>query len=163
VLGQAHPPLVRIFGIAVAAFAILALPAFAGSSPLRSAAALRAENAQLAAKSRSAVLDLYSLDARLAAAQAHLSSVLGQLGALRAERATLRHELTIARGGELTSEHQLAARLRQLYDQGEVSPIEVVFGATSITDAMTQLDNIHRVASLNDAVLAELHSARPGS
>ena len=85
--------------------------------------------------------------------------MLGQLGALRAERATLRHELTIARGGEVTSERELAARLRQLYDQGEVSPIEVVFGATSITDAITQLDNIHRVASLNDVVLAELHAA----
>ena len=136
------------------------MPALGERNPVGSAGALRLENAQLAAKARSAVLDLYSLDSRLTAAHARLASVRGQLTALRAERATLRQELTVARTGEQISERQLAARLRQLYDQGEISPIEVVFGATSITDAMTELDNIHRVASLNDEVLAQLRTAK---
>ena len=159
VLGQAHPPLARLLGIAVAVFLVVVLPAIGEPNPIGSATGLRLENAQLAAKSRSAVLSLYSLDSQLAAARSRLSTVREQLRALRTERATLRRELNVARAGEQISERQLATRLRQLYDQGEVSPIEVVFGATSITDAMTQLDNIHRVASLNDEVLAQLRAA----
>lgn len=159
-LGQAHPPLARLLGTAVAAFLVVVLPAIGASNPIEAATTLRLENAQLAAKSRSALLDLYSLDSRLAAARSRLSSVREELHVLRTERATLRRELQVARVGEQISERQLATRLRQLYDQGNVSPIEVVFGATSITDAITQLDNIHRVASLNDEVLAQLRSAQ---
>jgi 3D (Asp-Asp-Asp) domain-containing protein len=160
VLGQAHPPLARILGIAVAVFAMTASPALARPNPEAGTSALRAENARLAEKTRSAVLDLYSLDSRLSAAHLRLATVRAELGSLRRERATLGHELTLARTGEQTSERQLADRLRQLYDQGDVSPIEVVFGASSISDAMTQLDNIQHVASLNDAVLAELRTAK---
>ena len=106
------------------------------------------------------MLDLYSLDSRLAAARARLASLQVRLQDLREQRAVLRHELRIARAGKRISEQQLASRLRQLYDQGEVSPLEVVFGANSISDAMAQLDNINRVASLNDDVLVQLRSAR---
>ena len=138
----------------------MAMPAVAEPNPLGSVGALQVENTQLAAKSRSAVLDLYSLDLRLTSARLRLSSLRKQLGGLRSERADLKREVKLARVGEQVSERELAARLRQLYDQGEVSPIEVVFGATSIADAMTQLDNIDRVASLNNEVLAQLRSAQ---
>jgi peptidoglycan DL-endopeptidase CwlO len=151
---------VRLLGIAAAAFLVVVLPAFGEPNPLGTASALRLQNSHLEARSRSAVLDLYSLDARLAAARAHLSSLQAELRGLRAQRATLRDELRVARLGEQISEQQLASRLRQLYDRGDVSTIEVVFGASSISDAMTQLDNMHRVASLNDEVLAQLRSAR---
>jgi peptidoglycan DL-endopeptidase CwlO len=160
VLRQAHPPLVRLLGIAVAAFLVVALPAVGQPNPIRSATGLRAENGQLAAKSRAAVLSLYSLDLRLAAARSRRSAVQLQLRSLRAEHVTLRRELNVAHAGEQISERQLATRLRQLYDGEVVSPIEVVFGATSITDAITQLDNIHRVASLNEEVLAQLRTAQ---
>ena len=136
------------------------LPALGEPKPAGNTAALRVQNAHLAAQARSAVLDLYSLDSQLATTRVRLSSLRVALGGLRAERATLRHELLIARVGERISEQQLASRVRQLYEQGEVSPIEVVFGASSIRDAMTQLDNVGRVASLNDDVLVQLRSAR---
>ena len=64
--------------------------------------------------------------------------------------------LRVDRLGEQISEHQLASQLRHLYEQGDVSPIEVVLGAKSLDDALTELGNIKRVASLNDQVLAEL-------
>ena len=159
-LRQAHPPLRRLIGVAAAAALVAVVPALGQLNPSDSAAKLRLENSRLAAKSRSALLDLYSLDARLAAAHIRLASVQGELQTLRGERALLTRELRIARSGELASENQLASRLRQLYEQGDVSAIEVVFSATSISDAMTQLDNVHRVASLNDEVLAQLRNAQ---
>jgi 3D (Asp-Asp-Asp) domain-containing protein len=152
----------RLFGFAAAAFLAMVLPAFGRSNPtsVGPASTLRLQNAHLEAQSRSAVLGLYSLDAQLAAARVRLSTLQDEQRWLRAQRATLRQELRIARVGEQLSEQQLASRLRQLYDQGDVSPLEVVFGASSLSDAMTQLDNMHRVASLNDDVLAQLRSAR---
>jgi 3D (Asp-Asp-Asp) domain-containing protein len=160
VVRQAHPPLRGLVGLAAAAALVAVLPAFGQPNPRNSAAKLRLENSRLAAKSRSAVLDLYSLDSRLAAAHIRVTSVQGELQTLRGERAVLTREQRAAHSGELASEHQLASRLRQLYEQGDVSTIEVVFSATSISDAMTQLDNVHRVASLNDEVLAQLRSAQ---
>ncbi len=139
---------------------VVVLSAAGQPNPVDSAAKLRAQNAQLAAKSRSALLDLYSLDAQLATARSRLASVQQEMRTLRDERATLSRELRVARVGERISERQLASRLRQLYDQGDVSALEVVFGATSITDAMNQLDNVHRVASLNDVVLAQVRTAQ---
>jgi 3D (Asp-Asp-Asp) domain-containing protein/peptidoglycan hydrolase CwlO-like protein len=159
VLGQAHPPLARLCGVVAAAFLVLVVPATGRPGPVESAAALRAQNVELAAKSRSALLDLYSLDARLAGARSRLASLRVELGTLRSERDTLRRELLLARAGTQISEQQLASRVRQLYDQGDVSTLEVIFSATSITDALTLLDDVHRVASLNDQVLAELRTA----
>ena len=158
-LGQAHPPLARLLGIFAAAGLVVVLPALAGS-PSKSAATLRTENAHLAAQSRSAVLGLYSLDSRLAAADSRLATLQADSARLRTRRANLSQMLRVDRLGEQISEHQLASQLRHLYEQGDVSPIEVVLGAKSLDDALTDLDNIKRVASLNDQVLAELHSSR---
>jgi 3D (Asp-Asp-Asp) domain-containing protein len=159
VRGPAHPLLARLLAIVAAGFLVVVLPALGEPNIIESATGLRLENAQLAAKARSAELGLYALDSRLAAARSHLVSVQTQLAALRHERAVLRQELEVARAGEQISERRLASRLRQLYDQGDISPIEVVFGATSIGEAMTQLDNTRRVAALNDDILAQLHTA----
>jgi peptidoglycan DL-endopeptidase CwlO len=159
VFGQAHPPLVRLLGVFAAAGLIVVLPALGGSSG-KSAAALRAENAHLATQSRSAVLGLYSLDSRLTAADTHLSTLQADAARLRTQRANLARVLRVDRLGEQISERQLGSQLRHLYEQADVSPIEVVLGAKSLDAALTDLDNIKRVASLNDQVLGELRSAR---
>ena len=158
--GQARPAKLRLLAFAGAAALVVVLPALASPNPLHTAAALRVQNANLATKSRSAVLDLYSLDARIRGADARLATLRGELARLRAQRLVLRRELLTARVGERISEQQLASRVRQLYDQGDVSPLEVVFGASSLTDALTQLDDMHSVAALNTEVLGQLRSAR---
>ena len=88
-LGQAHTPRQRLLLLAVISFAVLAVPAVSGALPSHSAPALRAHDAALAAKSRAAVLDLYSLDQKLAAAQSRLGALERQTESLRAERASL--------------------------------------------------------------------------
>jgi peptidoglycan DL-endopeptidase CwlO len=144
----------------MAAIVGAAVPAVGASDPGSSAAALRAENDRLAAESRAAVLDLYSLDARLLAADRRLDALRAETRRLRAERGRLVHAQRLARRGIAVSQRQLAQRLCQLYDQGDVSALEVVLGAHSLNDALTQLDEIDRVASLNDAVIEQLRTAK---
>jgi len=144
----------------MAAIVGAAVPAAGASDPGSSAAALRAENDRLAAESRAAVLDLYSLDARLLAADRRLDALRAETRRLRAERGRLVDAERLARRGIVVSQRQLAQRLCQLYDQGDVSPLEVVLGSHSLNDALTQLDEIDRVASLNDAVIDQLRTAK---
>jgi 3D (Asp-Asp-Asp) domain-containing protein/peptidoglycan hydrolase CwlO-like protein len=160
VLERAQPPLLRLLGIAAAGLLAVVLPAVATSSPGGSVASLQQQQADLASQSRSATLDLYALDSKLTAAQAHLSALQAESAKLRASRASLVQELRSARRGAHVSEAQLEQQVIRLYEQDEPTPIDIFFGASSLGDAATQLDNLKRVASLNERLLTELHVAR---
>ena len=144
-----------------AAFALVVLAAptlgLAGSST--SASTLQAQNLQLETKKRAAVLQLYSLEERLSATQARVESLNRRAVSLRAERASLRHQLAVARAGSQTAQRQLARRLRMLYEQGNVEPLEVVFGAENLDEALSSLDNLSRVTGQSEDVLSELKAA----
>jgi len=163
VLGQAHAPRRRAFGIAIAASCFLVLPAVGGAGPPRSggsSASLQAENAALASKERSAVLGLYSLDSQLASAQARLAQLDQQAATLRRERTVLRTELKVALNGAKISQQRLASRVRLLFDHGETSTLEILFGARSLEEALVELDNLEHVTSINNDVLAQLEDAK---
>jgi 3D (Asp-Asp-Asp) domain-containing protein/peptidoglycan hydrolase CwlO-like protein len=160
VLGQAHTPRRRLLGIAVASMIVLAVPAIGGADPNQSPSSLRHENANLAARSRAAVLSLYSLDSQLASAQSRLATLQGRANDLRRERASLALQLRVARAGVGISQRRVAARLRALYEQGDVSALEVVLGAKSLDEALNALDNLGRVAALDESVLAQVTSAK---
>jgi 3D (Asp-Asp-Asp) domain-containing protein len=146
--------------LAVLALGVLAAPAVSGAINPHRASTLRAHDAALAAKSRSAVLDLYSLDQRLAGTQSRLSTLQTQTLSLRAQRASLTHQLRIAKRGTQLAQNRLAARLRTLYEQGNVEPLEIVFGAKTIDEAMTSLDSLSRMTSQGEDVIRELKRAR---
>lgn len=160
VLGQAHTSRRRLFPLAVVALAVLVAPSVGGANPSHSAASLRAQDAAIAAKSRGAVLDLYSLDQRFAGAQARLAALRVESASLRAQRRILSHELDVARRGTRISQMQLADRLRALYEQATIEPLEIVLGARSLDEAMTNLDNLSRVTGQGEDVLHQLASAR---
>ena len=140
------------------ALAIVAAPVAsgAGSSPTQS---LQQQDANLAAKTRSAVLGLYSLDHQLVTAQKRLSALQASLTELKIERVALKHELRIARADQKVAVLHVEARLRQLYERGNVEPIEILFGARSLDDALTSMDSLKRIASQDEAIVAELHNA----
>jgi len=160
VLGQAQRPRLRLIGVAAAVVTVLAVPGVGGADPTTSADALRQENANLAAQSRAAVLSLYSLDSRLEQARARLAGLEAQTRELRRERASLTRQLRVARAGMALSQRHLAARLRLLYEQGDVTAMEVVLGAKSLDEALTGLDNLDRVATQDESVLTQLRTAK---
>ena len=121
---------------------------------------LRASGAAIAADRQSAVLELYALESRLAAARGQAASAQRSLIAVRRQRAELAIQLGVARDGMRVSQLRLEKRLRLLYEEGEVDPIEILFSAKSFDDALSTLDNIGAAASLDRRVLAQLREAR---
>jgi 3D (Asp-Asp-Asp) domain-containing protein len=150
----------RLLPFVVLALGVLAAPAVSGAITPHNASSLRAHDAALAAKSRAAVLDLYSLDQQLAGTQSRLNTLQTQTLSLRAQRASLTHRLHIAKRGAQLAQNRLAARLRALYEQGNVEPLEIVFGAKTIDEAMTSLDSLSRMTNQGEDVIRELKSAR---
>jgi 3D (Asp-Asp-Asp) domain-containing protein len=146
--------------VACFALAVLAVPAVGGANPSHAESALHAQDAAIARKSRSVTLGLYALDQHLAAARARLSTLHGQAHSLRAQRVVLRLERRVAHRSIQRSERELAQQIRALYEQGQVEPIEVVFGARSLDEAMTNLDDLSRSSSAAEEVVAELKSAK---
>jgi 3D (Asp-Asp-Asp) domain-containing protein len=149
-----------VLALGVLVIGVLAVPAVSGAINPHSASTLRAHDAALAAKSRAAVLDLYSLDQRLSGTQSRLTTLQAQTLSLRAQRASLTHQLQIAKRGTHLAQNRLAARLRTLYEQGNVEPLEILFGAKTIDEAMTSLDSLSRMTSQGEDVIRELKSAR---
>lgn len=165
-LGQAHTPRRRIIPLAAIALAVLAVPAVGGAdstghgAQVRSAATLRSENTRIATKARAAVLELYSLDQRLGTARSSLAALQQQQADLNAQRASLAHERALARRSTARAQTRLGDRLRELYEQGGVEPLEVVLGAKSLDEALSSLDSLSRMSSQGQEILQQLHSAR---
>ena len=157
---QAYTPLRRPLLIVLLALAALAVPAVSGAGRGPSAADLRAQDAAIEAKSRAAVLGLYSLDQKLAAAHAHLAALQSQLAMLRAQRLTLSRALALARTDTAVAQRHLERRLQLLYEHGQVEPLEVIFGAKSLDDALTSIDNLEGVTKQDTSVLQSVTHAR---
>jgi 3D (Asp-Asp-Asp) domain-containing protein len=145
--------------VALAAAALTA-PALGGASPTHHVASLRARDAQIMARSRSAVLGLYAIDHRLAAANAQLATLHHRAQSLQSERAILQLQIRIARHSSAVAERSLGQRLRTLYEDGDVEPIEILFGSKSLDDAMSNLDNLSRMSQEGEQDLADLKVAK---
>lgn len=135
----------------VAALAAFVLPAATGAGP--SATDLRRAQDELAASSRSALLELYALERELADARTGLAAVQARAESVERERADVAKRLAHARKTQRRSQAMLAERVRALYEQGDVDPLAVVLGAESLDAALTGLDGL-RFAAAQDARIA---------
>jgi 3D (Asp-Asp-Asp) domain-containing protein len=158
--GPEHTSSRRLLILAVAALAILAAPVANGAGPAVSTSSLQQQDAALAAKSRAAVLGLYSLDQQLASAQSHLAALRVSLAELKIERVALQRELGVARVDTRIAQQHVDNRLRQLYEHGAPEPIEVLFGARNLSDALNSLDSLRRFATQDTTILKQLRAAR---
>ena len=128
---------------------------------LRSAAErLRAESQGLAAEAQEALLDLYALESSLAGAERRLAVLAERQEGLEREEASARAQLRIARSDLSEAERRLASRLQTLYVEGEVDPLAVILGAESLDEALSALDGLGRVASLDGAILEQVRVTR---
>jgi 3D (Asp-Asp-Asp) domain-containing protein len=150
------PALILAAGLLLA----LALPGAGGADPSQSADALRSRQTTLGSRSHDALMSLYSLDSRLRQARAQLASVRLRIDEVRAERARVARAEKIARVAWRKSVAELGAHLRTLYEEGQPDAISILFGATSIDDAMTRLDQLRRSVRLNRETIAQARSAQ---
>ncbi len=124
------------------------------------ASQLAQQNQNLAARSRGVVLELYSLDSRLARERARLVDLRVRTAAVRADLDVARTQLHAARRSLSLAELSLARRLSLLYEQGDSDPLAVVLGASSVADALANLDSMDRVADQDRAVIAQTQQAK---
>jgi len=160
VLGQAHTPRRRLLSFGAIAVIVLAAPALGLAGGSQSASSLRAQNARLEARSRSTVLELYSLDQRLSDGQSRLGALDRAASTLRAERASLTTQISVARRSSRIAQRALADRLRLIYEQGNVEPLEILLGSQNLDQAITGLENLSRMTAQSKDVLSQLEQAR---
>jgi 3D (Asp-Asp-Asp) domain-containing protein len=115
---------------------------------------------RLDTRTQQAVLSLYALDSRLQAWRARVASLEAAAAALQQRSATLRDELGAARTTLHVSQHQLGLNLRTLYERGNVDPVAVMLGATSLTNGIQQLDDLSRVADESRRIVAATTAAQ---
>jgi 3D (Asp-Asp-Asp) domain-containing protein/peptidoglycan hydrolase CwlO-like protein len=130
------------------------------TTPRDHASTLTRQNADLAARSRGVVLELYSLDARLARERARLVTLRIRTAEVKGELAAAHQRLRVAQHTLKASERSLASRLALMYEQGDSDPLAVVLGATSIADALGNLDSLDRIADQDRVVIDQTRQAK---
>lgn len=124
------------------------------------ASQLTRQNATLEAKARGALLQLYALDSRLARQRAHIVALRIQTAQVRAAREEAQHRLATAHRSLSSAQHTLSIRLQQLYEQGDSDPVAVVLGATSVNEALNNLDTLNRVEAQDKLVIRQTLQAQ---
>jgi 3D (Asp-Asp-Asp) domain-containing protein len=103
---------------------------------------------------------LYSLGAQLAVAQSRLASLTAEREAAETRLTRLRIELDVAWQSLYIAEERLGARIRQLYQQGELDPVAILLGAESLDEAIGGLDGLRSFASGDQDILRKVRQAR---
>ena len=124
------------------------------------ASQLSKQNADLAGRSRSALLGLYALDSKLSRERARLVALRIRTAEIRAERAAAQQRLTVARHSLRVAQVELARRLQLLYEQGDSDPLAVVLGASSVDEALSSLDSLDRIADQDRRVIEQTRKAK---
>jgi 3D (Asp-Asp-Asp) domain-containing protein/peptidoglycan hydrolase CwlO-like protein len=130
------------------------------SSIKERASQLSKQNADLAGRSRSALLGLYALDSKLARERTRLVALRIRTAEIRAERAAAQQRLTVARHSLRVAQVALARRLQLLYEQGDSDPLAVVLGASSVDEALSSLDSLDRIADQDRLVIEQTRNAK---
>jgi 3D (Asp-Asp-Asp) domain-containing protein/peptidoglycan hydrolase CwlO-like protein len=130
------------------------------SSTKERASQLSNQNADLAGRSRSALLGLYALDSKLAREQARLVALRIRTAEIHAERAAAQQRLSVARHSLRVSQDALARRLQLLYEQGDSDPLAVVLGASTVDEALSSLDSLDRLADQDRVVIEQTRKAK---
>ena len=141
----------------LAAVVAAALPSASTAGAARAkarAAELRADGVGLESRTRSAVVELYALESALAEAQAARERAEAHVHEIERERKQVAERQQFARRSHVIAQRRLAGRLRTLYEEGAVEPLEIVLGAESIADAVQGLDGIGFAVEQDEAIVA---------
>jgi 3D (Asp-Asp-Asp) domain-containing protein len=130
------------------------------AQPPRATAELQREHAALGSRAETALLELYGLETKLAAARADLAAANARRAKLRERQAATRRHLARAAKAARVTHRRLEDLVRALYVEGEPSPVAVVLGAQSLDEALAALDSLDRAAQENVRVLERARAAR---
>jgi cell wall-associated NlpC family hydrolase len=131
----------------LATLLVVAAPALA-ASPI---AAKRAEAQQVFA-------EVQQLNVSLGVADEKVNLANLQLAHVQHDLAVNKHELGVAQLNLARSQKAIAQRLVTLYTSPQTSTLEVILGASSLDDMLTQVDNANKISSLDTQVLSQVYT-----
>jgi peptidoglycan DL-endopeptidase CwlO len=143
--------------LALAAALSAVLAAAGSASP---AAELRETQAALASRQTAAEVELYALQTTLARADARLALLRARNRAVEEQLARLRLELGVARRSRGRAQALLGARIRQLYEHGQVDPVAILLGSESLNEAVDGLEGLRSLAAGDRDLLLQVTRAR---
>jgi 3D (Asp-Asp-Asp) domain-containing protein len=145
-------PLLAVFLVA----AIAAAPAAAAGGELD---AVRARGETLRASARGALLELYAAQSALDGARAEESTLRARATALDAQATSARRRAGLLRRSAAAVQRRVHRTLRALYVDGDVDPVAVILGATSLDAAMEGIDSLRHATGRQRRLAAELRRA----
>jgi 3D (Asp-Asp-Asp) domain-containing protein len=163
VSGRRRVSAARLLGVcALLVLAVASTATAAGPGPRdrNKATSLQQQASVLASRTHGALLDLYALDTQFTSAQERLATLQTQAARLRAQQAQLIQQITATRHTLVTSRQQLGANLRLLYKHGDTDTLAVMLGAVSLSDALSQIDDLNRVADQSEQIVATTTAAQ---
>jgi len=162
VLGGTRTRTARVAAIAAGLTLAVASAALAapGTSDHSQTARSGAAGQQLGSTIQQALLGLYALDSQLHAWQARVASLRAAAAANRQRQAVLRAQLGATQTSLEVGQRKLGLNLRTLYEQGNVDPVAVMLGATTLTNGIRRLDDLQRVTDQTRQIVAATTAAR---
>jgi 3D (Asp-Asp-Asp) domain-containing protein len=157
--GLPRPRAARLAAVAV----VLALTAASAALAAPGSSTSQGSNVSaqdLDTKTHQALLGLYALDSQVQAWHARVGSLGAAAAELRRQRSALRQQLGIARSSLTVAQRQLETNIRTLYEQGNVDPVAVMLGATSLSKGLRKLDDLRRISDESRKVVAATRAAR---
>jgi len=131
-----------------------------GDEPPRQANELRQVDAALAGKERSASLELYAIQSRLAAAAAAVAALERRAATTERELQEVAARRTAATATLRRGHRLLGLRLRTLYESGDTDPIALLLGADSLQEALDGLDGLRFAAQQDRNIIERTVKAR---
>ncbi len=134
--------------MAVAAGALLIVLA-PSAGIAETAPALRAKAAALRGAEQGALLQLYAAESSLARARSEEARLSSRSRALAAEERLASRRTHIVQRSLAASQSRVARILRDLYVEGDVDPVAVIFGAGSLDELVTGIESLGWAAEQN--------------
>ena len=117
------------------------------------AGVLEEQNRSFAALEESALLELFALESELASTKQQAQALAERYAALKDERASAKTQHAAARKARNSAQSQLADQLTALYVQGDIDPLAILLGSESLSDAISAIDELSRLAELNEEII----------
>jgi 3D (Asp-Asp-Asp) domain-containing protein/septal ring factor EnvC (AmiA/AmiB activator) len=154
-------PLLAALFVAASLVATAASPGSAAPAPgVRAEAdALRARTSLLRASADGALLELYAAQSALDRARAEQRRLDARRAALAAEEASTRRRVANVRRVSRAAQLRVHEALRALYLEGDVDPMAVILGATSLDEVLEGIEGLGRATRRNQRLVADLRAS----
>ena len=132
------------------------LAALAVAAPALSQGPISAKRAE----AQRVFAEVQQLDTNLGNADERVNLANLRLAGVQRDLAVNKRELGVAKRNLVQSQKAIAQRLVTLYTSPQDSTLEVILGASSLNDLLTQVDTQNRISSLDTEVLSQVNTFR---